>query len=936
MPDTANSINQKDSILIARNTPVAVVIGGAGFIGSHLVEELLKKNIQVITMDDLSSGFKEYLGEATKDRNLHFLNDDAGNFNRELPRLDYLFIVAEGGWSLTNILELAEKHHSKIVFVSSIELYNSDSASSLDWFKTSEGKVAQFAADHNLNARVIRLAAVYGPRMHFREEDGLVELIKATLLGELQKHSLTHQFSTRAIFVDDAVSLIIKSMFAGSTALKIFDGALDAPIQLVEIKQILLDPVWYENRGFEPTEIPPWTTPNLAKTIKILNWHPKIGIVKSLKETLSYFKDSPIPIAKIVEPKPTPKINLWVEEEPVKKSQKGTELEIKDNLSKRVGWGRQFIWIILLILIFYALFYPFISVGVGVLNYRNRLVAASVALERGDFDTSINLIDLAQESITSASFLISSVQVARQNGWLTDKFSLADDLIKSASLVAQGTKEVAGGTKSLHQILKIVLGQDNSKLTDNLDSARLQLANADRHFGEAQAILNSNSFKNHTPGILQSKVHNLQDRLDYGQKLASLTSTVASLVLPLTAVNSKKSYLLILQDQSELRPTGGLIVGLVKLDFVDGQLKTFTVLNPQDLDKQLNSQVEPPKELKFDLGLKSWNLMNANWEEDFPTSSRQIAWFYSQETGQKVDGVVGLNLVILKEILQVIGPIKLVGLETEITSDNLLNQGLSANQHDFYPALLTGVFNKLLTPQDLNWPGVWAVVGSSLTNKNMEIYLDDTKLLSVLVERGWAGVLPRAVAATKGVLNDFLAITEANLGGNKANFFVTENRQLETTINSGGEVIQKLTIHYKNGSQNETYPAGSFKNNLRFYLPFGSKVSNIGWGSENLTKSATNFSDYGRSGVSLTVTLAPQDSKTLAVEYVLPSKLEFVDNKTKYNLSLVKQSGADYQLKWKLNYPVNFQLLGEQGSAGQKELSINMVGDQFLTVILTK
>ncbi|QQG43741.1 MAG: DUF4012 domain-containing protein [Candidatus Daviesbacteria bacterium] len=934
MPETADPSNSKERILIARNTPVALVIGGAGFLGSHLVEELLKKNLQVLVVDDLSSGFKQYLTDATKNKNFHFFVENAGDFNLELPRLDYLFIVAEGGWDLTNILELAEKHHSKIVFVSSIELYNKDSASGLEWFKTGERKIAQFAADHNLNARVVRLATIYGPRMHFRNEDGLIELIKATLLGELQKHSLTQQFSTRAIFVGEAVSLIIKSMFAGSTALKIFDGAMSEPIQLTEIKQVLLDPVWYENRGFKPTELPPWNTPNLEKTIKTLNWQPDASIVKYLKSTLSYFKEAEVPIAQMTTSKPTHKISLWVDEEGPK-AKEGSPLEIKeDRPIKSYGWGKQLIWVGLLILIFYALFYPFISVGVGVLNYKNRLVTASQALEKGDYETSISLVEAAQESIQSASFLISSVQVARSNGWFGEQFGLADDLIKSAQLVAEGTKEAARGAKSLYQILKIILGQDKAELADNLAGAQLQLAGADDHFSQAQAILGSDSFKKRLPAILQGRVRNLQDRLDYGQKLTGKASGIASLISSLTTANTKKSYLVVLQDQSELRPTGGLIVGLTKLDFIGGQLKTFSVLNPQDLDKKLTATVEPPRELKLDLGLKTWNLANANWEGDFPTSARQVIWFFNQETGQKIDGVAGLDVLTLKEILQVTGPVKIAD-SSEITSDNLIAQALSGSQYNFYSALLTGVFNKLLTPQDLNWPGVLTVMDRSLTNKNMTLYLDDTKLLSLLITQGWAGVLPRP-AITKGVLKDFLATMEANLGGNKANYFVSQNRQLQTTIGSSGEIEQKLTIDYKNDSQNEVYPAGVYKNNLRFYLPFGVKVNSLYWGSEDILKLASNFSDYGRSGLSATITLAPQETKSLVINYVLPHKLEFGEKGAKYQLSLVKQSGVNYQLKWKLNYPINFQLVGEQGSAGQQETTLEMKSDQTLSATFIK
>ena len=106
----------------------------------------------------------------------------------------------------------------------------------------------------------------------------------------MQKEQVDNDFSTRAIYIDDAINLIIKAIFAGSTSHKIFDGSLLQPIKVSEIKQILLDPIWHEEKGFKPTEIPPWETPNLQKTMTELAWKPKTQVVAAMKETIVYLK----------------------------------------------------------------------------------------------------------------------------------------------------------------------------------------------------------------------------------------------------------------------------------------------------------------------------------------------------------------------------------------------------------------------------------------------------------------------------------------------------------------------------------------------------------------------------------------------------------------------------------------------------------------------
>jgi len=62
--DLEENINKKNSILLSRNTPVALVVGAAGFLGSHLVDALLNKNIQVVGVDDLTNGQQKNLQTA--------------------------------------------------------------------------------------------------------------------------------------------------------------------------------------------------------------------------------------------------------------------------------------------------------------------------------------------------------------------------------------------------------------------------------------------------------------------------------------------------------------------------------------------------------------------------------------------------------------------------------------------------------------------------------------------------------------------------------------------------------------------------------------------------------------------------------------------------------------------------------------------------------
>ena len=86
---------KKTIINLSRNTPVALVVGAAGFLGSHLSEKLLDHKIAVVGVDNFKSGKKENITEVTKDSHFHFINTDAEDLTLDLSRLDYIFIVAD-------------------------------------------------------------------------------------------------------------------------------------------------------------------------------------------------------------------------------------------------------------------------------------------------------------------------------------------------------------------------------------------------------------------------------------------------------------------------------------------------------------------------------------------------------------------------------------------------------------------------------------------------------------------------------------------------------------------------------------------------------------------------------------------------------------------------------------------------------------------------
>ncbi len=965
MDETAKDSNQFKRILLSRNSPVALVVGAATFLGSHLVDRLLEKGIQVVGVDSLEYGKRFNLSKASENKHFHLIIEKTKDLSFDLERLDYIFVTTPKEINLDSILEQFKEKKSRLLFVSSIDLYSEEIPTSLKWLKKAETQIAQFANEHHLNARILRLGPVYGPRMNFSKTDPMSKLIQSSLEGSLQKE-MALDFSSRALYVDDAVELLIKCLFAGATSLKIFDGVLETPIKVSEIKQILLDPIWHENRGFKPEELPPWPTPNLEKTIKVLHWHPKSDLVESLKKTLSYFKDNEIKPEEEADdlPKATEEEQWKIKKaEELEGLKEGNRQQVtgnskqKDQELKKIGERKKFpnlypriILFVALAIIAFGLILPALELSWGVLTFKYQLTAAVNHLQKGEFDQSLASVQQAQSGVGVADQIFSSLDPLRKTHFLNSQFALGDSFVTLSTLSVDCAKNTILGVQQLYLAIRSVTGELQDDPNLYFDQAKVYLASSDQDLSKAFALINSPDFKSQVPGFLKPNISSLQDKLNNYSKLVQKARAL-SILLPEAIGKGDKNYLVLLLNNNELRPGGGFIGSFAKVSFSGGKLKKLAVNDTYAIDGQLTGHVEPPKEIKQILGQKDFFLRDSNWEPDFPTSARQAEWFYNKETGEQVSGVVALDISAVADFLRVVGPVELADYNNEkITSDNLFEQAITHAEVGFFPgsqakksfltSLTQGLLNQLFFLPNQNWPGIVSSLGGSIDERHVSVYLDDPTLFSYLVSQDWAGLMPRPSALPSDQLQDFLAPVEANLGANKANYYLDRSLSLATTVGKDGEIKQTLRIAYINRSPSDTFPAGIYKNAMRVYVPIGSTLQSASWGEKDLTPDITNFTDYGRLGLDFYLELAPKEQKTLTVTYQLPNKLTFIGNTAKYRLDVIKQAGTIKDpFTWQITYPLNMKLLSsDQGQIAPQEQTIqtDLSVNRSFEVTLTK
>lgn len=426
---------------------------------------------------------------------------------------------------------------------------------------------------------------------------------------------------------------------------------------------------------------------------------------------------------------------------------------------------------------------------------------------------------------------------------------------------------------------------------------------------------------NWVPAIWRTQLQKqAQDLKTMKEKVDLVSKGIELLPEMLGADGKQRDYLVLFQNEMEIRATGGFIGSYGILSFKNGKLLKFDIRDVYEADGQLKGHVEPPIEIKNYLGEANWFMRDANWNPDFTVSSADIQWFLNQEVNQKVDGVIGINLAVAKAVVGVVGEINLTDFNETITKDNLYEQAEYYSENKFFPGstqkasflgtLGLQLFNEIKELKAKQQIALVSEIIDLLEENEIQLALNNTDAARKALDLNWSGAIYQGKCSEENCFSDYLFVVDSNFGVNKANYFLY--RSIDQLVDiSDISVDRTLKINYENTAKTTEFPGGDYKNYLRVYLPSDvvlSEVSLIDENDSSLNKTYNNdelrIKDVsGKKEIGFLVSVPVLSKKTVQIKYSTSSNLS---GKTKFSyVSYVqKQSGfGDTGLTTLVSFP---------------------------------
>ena len=464
---------------------------------------------------------------------------------------------------------------------------------------------------------------------------------------------------------------------------------------------------------------------------------------------------------------------------------------------------------------------------------------------------------LEQNGVEAVSLLSDAAHaaLARDSQSAQTQFSLSSDRFSQAT---KSLNELGAGTRFLLTVLPLT--QSSYKTGEALIEAGQELAIAGTRLSEGYAAIEQElnptpiSRLNLLEAYLTSAVPHLEtaqhalEKIDldaipsaYQSDVAELSTRLPQLlttiqefesffgvIQELLGAHGSKRYLIVFQNNTEIRPTGGFIGSFADIKVHDGVIEDMSVPGGGSYDLQGTLQQDLIAPVPLQLLSARWEFQDGNWFPDFPTSARQLIQFYRDAGGPSVDGVLAVNATFVADLIGLLGPIDMPDYGKTVTQENFIfeAQRMVEIEYDrtenrpkaFIGDLAPKLVERAIEKTSQDFLTSLDFVKTGLSEKDLQLYLVDENLEREVLARSWGGEI-------KQTDQDYLMVVDTNLGGGKTDGVIQEAVNVDVDVQEDGSIVNTVTIsrtHF--GIQGLLFTGVNNVDYLRVYVPKGAEL----------------------------------------------------------------------------------------------------------------
>lgn len=568
--------------------------------------------------------------------------------------------------------------------------------------------------------------------------------------------------------------------------------------------------------------------------------------------------------------------------------------------------------------------YRYASAALALRDGRDQVVAAQRLLQTDLTHLDSSRVAAADRDLQQAALDFGARSSVLSDGWLAQVGThlpwLSDQLTGTAALRAAGTT----GTRFARDVVQLAQ-QVVSTGAGAAPASPLQriVTVADQRQGAIRAAVSDlGAFQHalnavpHTTlaGPLESA---RQTVLRDGAQLSAGAGPALAVLraLPAAIGPGTHTYLLLLENPGEERPSGGYIGAVGVVSFTDGRLASLQ-FNDSAAYTPPKAAIPIPQPLDTYLFHGApWELEDANWSPDFPTAMADVEKFYTAYTGQTVDGDISVDPIAMEYVLQLVGAVHVPPYAQTITAQNAL-QELNyitnyARPGDPGKAFLAP-FGQVVTQDVLQaptaqLPALVSALQRAATQKHVVAYFHNSDLEQLVTGAGFGGVVSPATS-------DSVMVDDANLSGTKGDLFVQRHYSLQVQVSPDGSAHDQLTLTYTNPVV--TNPAdkallpssgGQYRDYVRVLVPETVQVESItasvnGAAPQSLAAESVTY-QFEQQVVGLWFVLPQGSTEQITLTYNGPLA-DISVSPERYQLTWVKQVNAlDWPVKVSVRMP---------------------------------